>query len=42
MTNLFLGFSCGVMFAVLVTFMFKENTVIYKEGFNACLVQHAE
>jgi hypothetical protein len=35
MTNIFLGASLGIMFAVLVMFTFKENTVIYKDGYIA-------
>jgi hypothetical protein len=35
MTNIFLGAWLGVMFTVFVTFMFKENTVIYKDGYIA-------
>jgi uncharacterized membrane protein len=33
MTNIFLGASLGIMFAVFVMFTFKENTVIYKDGY---------
>jgi hypothetical protein len=33
MSNVIGGFFFGVTFAVLVTFMFKQNTVIYKEGY---------
>jgi hypothetical protein len=33
MSNVIGGFFLGVSFTVLVTFVFKENTVIYKDGY---------
>jgi len=38
--NYFLyGCSFGIMFTVAVVFMFKENTVIYKDGYRQCITE---
>lgn len=37
MSNTAIGFFFGVTFTALVTFMFKENTVLYKEGAASCM-----
>jgi hypothetical protein len=38
--NYFLyGCSFGVMFTVAVVFMFKEETVIYKDGYQQCITE---
>lgn len=38
MSNFFIGTSLGIMFTVAVLFTFKENTVIYKEGYAQCMI----
>jgi len=33
------AFSLGVVFTTVVIFMFKENTVIYKDGYRQCITE---
>jgi len=42
MMNYVIGFNVGILFAVIVLFAFKESTVIYKEGYDQCIIEHSK